>query len=331
MRYKLLGNTGVQVSALSFGTMTFGLESDERESAKLYQVCRKAGINLFDCANSYNEGKAETILGRLIKKERSEIILTSKVFFPVGKDLNARGLSRRHILHEVEDSLKRLHTDYLDIYFMHCFDRRTSLEDSLRAMSDLVSQGKVLYLGVSNFAAWQIMKGLGISALHGWPYIKVIQPMYNLLKRQAEVEIFPLALEENLAVIPYNPLAGGYLTGKYASKKVKTGRIYERKIYGLRYQTDENNEVTDRFVQFAKSHGYSPVSLAIAWAASHPAVTSPLLGARNVVQLNECLKSLEIDMTEKLREKIGLLSIEPPLATDRSDERLGNDPSVLHK
>lgn len=230
MKYKYLGKTGIQVSSLSFGVMTFGGEADEKTSQQLYDRCREASINLFDCANVYNEGRAEEILGRLIEKERKDIILTSKAFFPARKEINAKGLSRRHIFQAVEESLSRLDTDYLDIYFMHRFDDHTPLEESLRAMHDLVEAGKVLYLGVSNFAAWQIMKGLGISALHGWPGFQVVQPMYNMLKRQAEVEILPMAEAENLAVLSYNPLAGGLLSGKYASKeKLTTARLYEKK------------------------------------------------------------------------------------------------------
>ena len=321
MHYKFLGKTGIQVSALSFGTMTFGGEADEATSAALYRECRNAGINLFDCANVYHNGKSEEILGLLIKSEREKVLITSKAYFPAGKDINAQGLSRRHILQAFEASLKRLQTDYIDIYYMHHFDEHTPLEESLRAMSDLVASGKVIYLGVSNFAAWQIMKGLGLSALHSLPAFQVIQPMYNLLKRQAEVEIFPLAQLENLGVIPYNPLAGGMLSGKYLTKKAAEGtRFNENRMYQLRYQDKALEEATARFVAFAKSHGFSPVSLAIAWSASHPAVTCPMLGARTLAQLQECLKATEIHMTQELRKEISHLTAEPPPATDRSDE-----------
>lgn len=323
MEYKTFGKTGIKVSALSFGTMTFGGESDEKTSGELYLLAREAGINLFDCANVYNEGKAEEILGKLIQKEREEIILTSKAYFPTKDEVNSKGLSRKHIFQAIHDSLSRLKTDYIDIYFMHKFDESTPLEESLRAMSDLVQQGKVLYLGVSNFSAWQIMKGLGLSALHHLASFQVIQPMYNLIKRQAEVELFPLALSENLAVIPYNPLAGGMLTGKYASsKEIKGTRFESRKMYQGRYQNEEAMEITDSFVSLAKKYEYSPASLALAWVASNKAVTSPLLGARNQKQLKDCLKCLEIPMTAELRKEISSLSKEPPLATDRSEEHL---------
>ncbi|HAZ15938.1 MAG: aldo/keto reductase [Chlamydiae bacterium GWC2_50_10] len=321
MKYNAFGNTGIKVSALSFGTMTFGKESDEAAAQALYRRCREAGINLFDCADMYQNGKAEEMLGRLIQDERKEIILTSKVYFPMGKEVNSRGLSRRHILQSLEASLKRLKTDYLDIYFMHRFDEKTPLEESLRAMEDLVRAGKVIYLGASNFSAWQIMKGLGISSLRNETPFRVIQPMYNLLKRQAEVEILPLALAENLAVLSYSPLGAGLLTGKYLlNERIPGMRLHEREMYQVRYQNASYPECASRFVDFAQKRGFSPTALAIAWVASHPAVTSPLLGARNVEQLNECLKALEITMTPDLKKEISLLSPEPPPATDRSDE-----------
>ena len=310
--------------------MTFGGEADEQMASDMYQRCRSAGINLFDCANVYNEGHAETILGRLIQHERHQIILTSKAYFPASQEINDCGLSRRHIFRQVDNSLNRLKTDYIDIYFMHRFDEHTPLEESLQAIDHLVVQGKILYLGVSNFAAWQIMKAIGLAMWHLWPRVQVIQPLYNLVKRQAEVEIFPLALSENVGVISYNPLAGGLLTGKYTSREPPPGtRFKERKMYQLRYQDAVSQSITNRFVQFAKERGLSPVSLAIAWAAHHPAVTSPLLGARNLQQLDECLSSLDIEMTQELYDQVTALSIEPPLATDRSDERVKEASQII--
>lgn len=329
MEYKNLGRTGLKVSALSFGTMTFGGESDEQTSAEVYKKCRDAGINLFDCANIYCNGRSEEILGKLIRHERKDIILTSKVYYPTHNEINARGLSRKHIYQALHDSLERLKTDYLDIYFMHHFDEQTPLEETLETMRDLVTQGKVRYIGASNFASWQIMKAIGLADLNKLPFIQVIQPMYNLVKRQAEVEILPMAQSENIAVVSYNPLAGGLLTGKYANATESGTRFYDRKLYQLRYQTASAIESTRKFVDLAKSHGYSPVSLAIAWVAAHPAITSPLLGARNISQLSECLDSVKIPMTEDLRKQISLCSAEPPLATDRSEELVAKNMSVL--
>ncbi len=322
MEFKLLGNTGVRVSSLCFGTMSFGGDADETTSAALFNRCLDAGINFFDCANIYNDGKAEEILGRLIQGRRDQLVLTSKVYFSTAAGVNNRGASRRHILLSVEDSLRRLQTDRLDVYFIHHFDEQTPLEETLRALDDLVRQGKILYPAASNFAAWQIMKGLGISERCGFARFEVLQPMYNLTKRQAEVEILPLAQSENLAVIPYSPLGGGLLTGKYyARNHPQIGRLNDNKMYSERYGQEETFATADRFYDFARSNGYEPAALAVAWAGSHPAVTAPILGARNLEQLNGSLKSLEIDMTPDLRAKISELSIAPAVATDRTEER----------
>ena len=208
MEYRALGRTGVQVSCLCFGTMSFGGEADEATSAAMFRRCRDAGINFFDTANVYSEGRAEEILGRLIANCRDDVVLTSKVNFPTGADINAGGLSRRHIMLAVEDSLRRLGTDRLDLYFAHTFDSRPAVEETLRAFDSLVRQGKILYPAVSNWAAWQIALALGVSAREHLARFECIQPMYNLVKRQAEVEILPLARAERLGVISYSPLGG---------------------------------------------------------------------------------------------------------------------------
>lgn len=325
MEYKFLGDTGVAVSALCFGTMLFGGAADEKMSAALFHRCREVGINFFDCANVYEGGKSEQILGMLMQDCRDEVVITTKAYHPTSKDVNARGLSRKHIMKAVEDSLKRLRTDYIDIYFLHGFDSRTPLEETLRVLEDLVKQGKILYPAVSNFAAWQVAKALGISAKNGWRPLVCVQPMYNLVKRQAEVEILPMALSENVAVTPYNPLGGGLLTGKYGiNRRPKSGRLVENRTYQTRYGEEGVFEVADKFVNFARERGYDPVSLAVAWVASHPAVTAPIIGARNLQQLEGSLKSVEINMTPELRAEISALSPEPPPATDRSEERSKN-------
>ncbi|MBC7360725.1 MAG: aldo/keto reductase [Candidatus Aminicenantes bacterium] len=322
MKYKNLGKTGIKVSELCFGTMSFGAEADEKTSAEMFAYCREKGINIFDCADLYAKGRSEEILGRLIKDCREEVIITSKVYFPTGPDINAMGANRRHIMYAVEGSLRRLQTDRIDIYFIHRFDDLTPLEETLRALDDLVHQGKILYIGLSNFAAWQIEKAIGIAALNGWAPIACIQPMYNLVKRQAEVEILPMAEAEKLGVLAYSPLAAGLLSGKYGkSQRPASGRLVENKIYQTRYGEDWMYEVAERFTEFARSHGYNPVSLAIAWVGGHPAVTAPIIGARNIEQLKDALAAAEIEMTEELREEISRLSPEPPLATDRTEEK----------
>ncbi len=322
MEYRFLGNTGVKVSELCFGTMSFGGDADESASAAMFHRCREAGINFFDCANVYQRGRAEEILGELIADCRDQVVITSKVYFPMGDDVNAGGSNRYHIMNAVEGSLRRLNTDRIDLYFLHRFDATTPLEESLRAFDDLVKQGKVLYLGASNFAAWQIAKGLGLSALHGLACFQCIQPMYNLVKRQAEVEILPMAQAENLGVTPYSPLGGGLLSGKYAAGKAPdTGRLIENEMYQIRYGEEWVQEAARRFSEFANERGYDPVSLAIAWVGGHPAVTAPIIGARDVEQLEGSLASLDIEMTAELWNEIAALTPEPPPATDRSEER----------
>lgn len=320
--YRFLGPTGIKVSSLCLGTMTFGGEADEAASAEMFHLAREYGVNFFDCANIYNQGRAEEILGRLIQTCREEVIITTKAYFPVGEDPNARGASRRHLFRSVEASLKRLRTDWIDLFFVHRFDDFTSLEETLRALDDLVHQGKILYLGASNFAAWQVMKALGISQKEGLTPFVCIQPMYNLVKRQAEVEILPMAQAEKLGVITYSPLAGGLLTGKYSGgQRPEQGRLLTNKIYGTRYGEKWMYEVAERFVNFARENGFNPASLAVAWVKSHPAVTAAIIGARNAEQLKASLESLKVEMTEDLRAAISALSPEPPPATDRTEER----------
>ncbi len=322
MKYKNFGSTGLKISELCFGTMSFGAEADEKTSAEMFAYCREKGINIFDCADLYAKGRSEEILGRLIRDCREEVLITSKVYFPTGPDINAMGANRRHIMYAVEGSLKRLGTDRIDIYFIHRFDDITPLEETLRALDDLVRQGKILYIGLSNFAAWQVEKAIGLSALHGWAPIACIQPMYNLVKRQAEVEILPMAQAEKLGVLTYSPLAAGLLSGKYGKgRRPASGRLVENKIYQARYGEEWVYEVAEKFTEFARAHGYNPVSLAIAWAGSHPAVTAPIIGARNLEQLKDAIAAVDIEMTEELRAEISRLSPEPPPATDRSEEK----------
>jgi aryl-alcohol dehydrogenase-like predicted oxidoreductase len=323
MDYKLLGRTGVRVSPLCFGTMSFGGDADEAASAQMFAACRNLGINFFDCANGYVGGRSEEILGQLMKAERDDLVITSKCFVPVGKgaDVNARGGSRRHIAQAVEASLRRLGTDRLDVLFMHRWEPDAPLEETLRALEDLVRAGKVVYLGASNYAAWQIAKALGVSERRGWTRFDVIQPMYNLVKRQAEVEISPLALAEQLGVITYSPVGGGLLSGKYsATQRPTDGRIQENPEYTKRYSEDWAFETAGAFADLARAEGVHPVTLSVAWTAGHPAVTCPIIGARSVEQLGPSLDAMDFDMPPEMRAEISALSVTPPPATDRLEE-----------
>jgi aryl-alcohol dehydrogenase-like predicted oxidoreductase len=322
VNFNLLGRTGLQVSELCFGTMSFGGDADAKEAEKMYRAARQAGINFFDCANVYNNGEAEKILGQLIANERDEIIITSKCAMPTSEDINDRGASRRHIRSAVEGSLKRLNTDRIDVFLMHRWDENTPLEETLRGLEDLVREGKILYTGASNYAAWQVMKALGLSARQGLTRFDVIQPMYNLVRRQAESEILPLALSENLGVMTYGPVGGGLLSGKYAPGSLPpSGRLVDNLDYKARYDENWVYETAGRFTRFAAELNCHPVSLAVAWVAAHPGVTCPIIGARNLQQLQPSIDSINVDMDEDLRDSMSALSREPALATDRLEEK----------
>ncbi|MBI4954029.1 MAG: aldo/keto reductase [Myxococcales bacterium] len=321
MHYRLLGTTGLKVSALALGTMTFGAEADEATSAALFARARDAGVNFFDCADVYAQGRSEEILGRLAKSCRHEVVLATKAYFPTGSDPNARGSSRYHLRRAVEASLRRLGTDRIDLFHLHRFDDATALDDTLRTLDDLVRAGMILYPAVSNFAAWQAARALGIAERSGFAPIVCMQPMYNLLKRQAESEILPLARAEKLAVVCYSPLAGGLLSGKYGrTARPDVGRMVTNKMYQTRYGAASNYAIAEDFGALARELGVHPASLAVAWVAHHPGVTAPLVGARNVEQLEPCLAATDLAMTPELYARIAALSPAPPPATDRNEE-----------
>jgi aryl-alcohol dehydrogenase-like predicted oxidoreductase len=318
MNYRPLGRSGVRVSRLCFGTMSFGGDADESESGRMYRACREAGINFFDCADQYNSGRAESILGGLMRGHRDELVITTKCFNPAGPDINARGGSRRHISRALEASLRRLGTDRVEVLLLHQHDPLTPLDESMRALEDLVRAGKVLYPGLSNHAAWHTQYALGVQEARGWARLQVVQPMYNLVKRQAEVEILPMAAANGLGVMPYSPAGGGLLSGKYVEKA--SGRLSSNKMYEARYGEPWMHEVAASFAAFCKKRGLHPMSAAVAWVASHPAVTAPIIGARSLAQLQASLDSVKVEMTPQLRDEISALSRMPPPATDRSEE-----------
>ena len=321
MKHKLLGRTGVLVSELCFGTMSFGGDADEGTSAAMYKACRDAGINFFDTADQYNKGKSEEILGGLIKGHREDLVIATKCFNPTGDNINAKGTSRRHVTRAVEASLKRLQTDRVEVLFLHMYDALTPIEESMRALEDLVRSGKVLYPAVSNYSAWQTQQAVGIQEAHQWARLQVLQPMYNLVKRQAEVEILPMAEANGIGVIPYSPAGAGLLSGKYAATHGDTsGRLKTNKMYEARYGEAWMFEVADKFVAFCKQKGLHPVSTAIAWVGAHPAISAPIIGARNLEQLQDSLNSVRIEMTPALRAEITALSRTPAPATDRLEE-----------
>ncbi|WP_282936075.1 aldo/keto reductase [Paenibacillus sp. RC67] len=323
MKYRTVGKTGIQVSSLCFGTMSFGGNADEETAKVMFKRCREAGINFFDTANVYSGGRAEEILGECLADCRDEMVLATKLYYPMGTDINAKGLSRRHIMLEVENSLRRLKTDRIDFYFVHMFDELTPMEETLRALDDLQAQGKILYPAVSNWAAWQIAMALGISAKEQLARFELIQPMYNLVKRQAEVEILPLAASQQMGVISYSPLGAGLLTGKYGvNKRPEQGRLVEEKRYTDRYADEMNYVVAERFQAYAAEHGIHPATLAVAWVMSNPVITAPIIGARNVDQLEYSLAAIDVEMNSEWRNEISSISITPAPATDRGETLL---------
>jgi aryl-alcohol dehydrogenase-like predicted oxidoreductase len=320
MIYRALGNSGLKISSLCMGTMTFGGEAVEPECRKMYKMCRDKGVNTFDCANVYAKGLSEQILGRLMQGHRHDIVVSTKAYFPTGPSPNDRGLGRKHLRQAVDLSLARLGTDYLDIFYLHKFDPFTPLTESLDVLDGMVKQGKILYIGLSNFAAWQIERAIATTQLAGLTPIACIQPMYNLVKRQCESEILPMAQYEGLGVISYSPIAAGYLTGKYLESDTGSGRITQDDGYKRRYGNSANVGVAKRFKEYAAQHNVHPVTLAIAWVSSHPCVTAPLVGARTCEQLAPALDAISYTLVPTMRAEVSSFSEAPAVATDRNDE-----------
>ncbi len=253
MKTKLLGRTGIHVSQLCFGTMSFGGDADEATSASMYKAVRDAGINFFDTANEYNKGKSEEILGRLAKDHRNELVITTKCFNKTGPDVNAGGANRRHVVQAVEASLRRLQTDRIDVLFLHRYDAVTPIDEMMRGLEDLVRSGKVIYPAVSNWSAWQTQRAVDIQERNNWARLQVIQPMYNLVKRQAEVELLPMAAANGIGVIPYSPAAAGLLSGKYSGEA--SGRLKTNKMYEARYGEEWAFETAEKYVALCKAEG----------------------------------------------------------------------------
>ncbi|HEX4452528.1 MAG TPA: aldo/keto reductase, partial [Kofleriaceae bacterium] len=294
----LIGRTGVRVARVALGTMSFGGDSDEATAAKMWRAARDAGVNLIDTADVYNDGRSEEMVGRLMRGERDELVIATKAYFPTGTGPNARGSSRFHLVRAVETSLRRLATDRIDLYYVHRFDDAADLGDTLRALDDLVRAGKIVYPACSNYAAWQVAHALGVAAREHLAPFAAIQPMYNLVKRQAEVELLPMARALGLAVIPYSPTGGGLLTGKYgAGARPATGRLVDNAMYATRYGDPAMFDAAGRFTELAAELGHAPTTLAVAWAASHPDVTSVLVGGRNLEQLTPALAALTVELS----------------------------------
>ncbi|MFZ4584408.1 MAG: aldo/keto reductase [Acidimicrobiia bacterium] len=302
MELRMFGRTGVRVSELCLGTMTFGNEADEAASRAMIDRFLDAGGNFIDTADVYNGGVSEEIVGRAIAVRRDQVVLATKVRFPSNRETGAApgpndvGSSRRHIRQGVEASLRRLGTDWIDLYQVHCWDPFTALEDTLSTLDDLVREGKILSVGASNFAAWQLMKALGLSALHRWEPFVSLQPEYSLVTRDIERELLPLCRSEGLAVLPWSPLAGGFLTGKYTRDESfpsgTRGGDTENPIT-FTYRLGERAwTAVDAVKAVAQKIGKTPAQVALNWVRTRPGVTAPIIGARSVEQLDANLGAI---------------------------------------
>ena len=304
MQYRNMGGTGLKVSAICLGTMNYGNQVDETEAINIIEKALNAGVNFFDTADAYIEGRSEEIVGKALKGKRHSVVLTTKVANRTGPGANDIGLSRKHIMEGIEDSLRRLETDYIDLYCVHRPDYDTPIEETLRALDDLVHQGKVRYIACSNFLAWQLCKALWVSNLHNLARFDCIQSPYNLLTRDIEYELVPLCASERVGVCVYNPLAGGLLTGKYDPNKPPaegTRFTFERMgpMYHERYWSAANFEALACLKQIAKEYGRSLTQFALAWILSNETITSAICGATSVKQLEENLGATEVKLSQE--------------------------------
>jgi len=308
MEYRRLGKSGILVSELALGTMIFGEESQRStplEKAKdIIHRFLDAGGNHIDTANVYAGGRSEEIVGKAIKGKRRQVVLASKVRFPMGEGPNDQGLSRFHIMHSVEDSLRRLGVDTIDVLYMHCWDPLTPIEEALYAFDDLVSEGKVRYIGVSNFKAWQLMKALGISEYGQLPRFVAAQYQYSLVVRDIEPEFSDLCAAEGLGIVPWGPLGGGFLTGKYQRGK-KPEKASEGRIAVMSEQSEEawekratkqNWQILNVMDDIANNYDFTHSQIALAWLLTRPAVSSVIIGVRTMDQLEDNLKATTIEL-----------------------------------
>ncbi|MEJ2010288.1 MAG: aldo/keto reductase [Acidobacteriota bacterium] len=295
MEYRTLPNTDLKVSRASFGTMTFGGQTDEATAGRMIDLCFDAGINFFDTANVYNKGLSETITGKLLKGRRDKVVLATKVRGKMGDGPDESGLSRAAIHKAIDGSLQRLQTEYVDVYYLHQPDYDVPIEETLAAMDELVRAGKVRYPAVSNYAAWQVAEIHCISQKNGFKPPFISQPMYNLLARAIEEEYLPFCKRYGVAVVPYNPLAGGLLTGKQSrgGSPITGTRFDGNKLYLDRYWHEDDFAAVEELKAVAKDAKKTPVELALQWLLSRDQVDSVILGASRVEHLEENLKVCE--------------------------------------
>lgn len=322
MKHARLGRTGLQVSRLCLGTMTFGLQCDEPTSVAIMDRAYEGGITFFDTADVYplggagdTVGRTEEIVGRWLRRRRHDVILATKCFGRMGRNRWDQGNSRKHILDAVDASLRRLQTDYIDLYQLHGYDPSTPIDETLRALEDVVRSGKVRYVGCSNFLAYQVARAIGRSEAMGVVRFDSVQPRYNLLFREIERELLPLCLEEGIGVIPYNPIAGGLLSGKHnrdagpeEGSRFTLGTAADR--YKDRYWHEGMFETVEALRPIATEAGMSLPTMATAWVMANPAITAPIIGASRDEQLADTLAAAEVTLDPDLKAKLDELTAE---------------------
>ncbi|MCC6720112.1 MAG: aldo/keto reductase [Acetobacteraceae bacterium] len=313
MEYRRMGRSGLKVSEICLGTMTFGHGADQDGAGRILDACLEAGVNFLDTANAYNAGESEIILGRLLQGRRRRVVLASKVFNPMGTGPNDSGGSRAHIMQAVEDSLRRLGTDYLDIYYLHHVDHETPLEESLRALDDLVRQGKIRYAATSNYEAWRLMESLWISDTRGIARFECYQPQYSLVVRDIEQEIVPVCEHKGLGVVVWSPLAGGYLTGKYqpGQDRATGSRSEEGWAFPRRFFHPDHTDILATLLEVSAGLGRSPAQVALRWVLDQRFVTSAIVGARNQAQIEETLQAVGWRLPAEVRARLDEASALP--------------------
>lgn len=326
MEYRQLGASGLQVPVLSFGTATFGGGNEffkawgstqVDEATRLVNLCLEAGVNLFDTADVYSQGLSEEILGKALTGLRDKALISTKATFPFGTGPNNQGSSRFHLLRQCESSLKRLKTDYIDIYHMHGFDGNTPVEETLRTLDDLVQSGKVRYIACSNFSGWHLMKSLAISEKYGWNRYVAHQVYYSLVNREYEWELMPLGINQQVGALVWSPLAGGRLGGKYGRNKPRPtdGRVVEGGSPVPQAVVPEETffSITDALEDLSEETGKSIAQLSINWVLQRPTVSSIVLGARNEEQLKQNLGAVGWQLTAEQLSKLDAASAVPPI------------------
>lgn len=306
MQYMNLGKSGLKVSRICLGMMTYGSSQwrdwvlDEEDSRPFIRRALELGVNFFDTADMYSMGVSEEVTGRALKDfaRRDEVVIATKVYHPMGDKPNQGGLSRKHIHHSIDDSLRRLGTDYVDLYQIHRWDAETPIEETLEALHDVVKAGKALYIGASSMYAWQLAKALYTADLHGWTRFVSMQNHYNLVYREEEREMIPLCIDQGLGVIPWSPLARGFLAGnRTRDKSGETTRSKSDRFAHSMYYQDTDFETLDRVMELAKGRGVSLAQIALAWMLHKPGITSPIIGASKMYQLEEAVAALDIQLS----------------------------------